>query len=159
MRHAHVAGLAILLVAAACASNAEPPASVAPPGCYYPERNAAAAVLDLPWGVELLSVQLAGWPALQQLEDVRQARTLTAAGTQDHPFGYWRPLAGGDSVEVGYPGGGAVLLELAVSADGRTLNGTGRALGDAQPIGAPREDTVVTPVVLNQARCPEGQQP
>jgi len=145
---------AAALTSAACAGNAAPPGGPELPGCYYAERNEAARVLGLPWGIELLTDSLTGWPAIQQLAGVRQARTLTPAGPQDHPFGYWRPLAAGDSVELGYPGGGAVLLELAVSADGHTLDGTGRALGDARPIGAPRQDTAVAPVILRQARCP-----
>jgi hypothetical protein len=120
-------------------------------GCYYFERDAVADTLRLPWGIRLLPDTLAGWPAIQQLPDVRRAVTLVGAEqTASYPFGYWRPLAD-DSVEIGYPAGGGLVLSLA--ADTTQLTGTVRAVGDAVAIGetpARARDAVS----LMRARCP-----
>lgn len=142
------------LVAAACASACAttadtPTADLA--GCYYFERDAAAEQLRLPWGVRLLDRPLEGWPAIQQLEGVRVASTLTAQGDVDHPFGFWRPLAG-DSVHIGYPAGGGLSLRLAVETGG--LAGTARPVGDARPL-AGAADRPLRAVSLMHARCPE----
>lgn len=145
---------ACALVAAACASACAstgdaPPADLA--GCYYFDRDAAAEQLRLPWGVRLLDRPLEGWPAIQQLEGVRVATTLTPDGDVDHPFGFWRPLAG-DSVHIGYPAGGGLSLRLAVEA-GR-MTGTARPVGDALPMGGAADRPLRT-VSLMHARCPE----
>lgn len=150
--------LAVSLVAAACTSacatsggeNGDAPADLA--GCYYFERNAAAGELGLPWGVRLLDRPLEGrWPAIQQLEGVRHATTLTAEGDADHPFGFWQPLPG-DSVRIGYPAGGGVSLRLAAANE--RLTGTAQPVGDAMPLGggAPPSERMI---VLTHARCPE----
>lgn len=141
-------------VAAACASGCAstddaPPADLA--GCFYFERDAAADQLRLPWGVRLLDQPLEGWPAIQQLDGVRVAATLTGEGDADHPFGYWRPL-GEDSINIGYPAGGGLSLRLAVEP-GR-LTGTARPVGDALPLDGAGERPLRA-VSLMRARCPE----
>lgn len=99
-------------------------------GCYRFEQSEGAEALGLPWGVELTADDLEeGWPILEEQEGIRAARTLLSAGERtDHPFGYWR-ITESDSVEVGHPGGGGVVLVLA--ADEEALVGRGRSAGDA----------------------------
>jgi hypothetical protein len=155
-RAAAAGGLALVGVAAAvsgCVSTPQAPAPVA--GCYYFERDAGAERLNLPWGVRLLPDSLTGWPAIQQHAGVRRAETLLDfERTAAHPFGYWRPL-GADSVEVGYPGGGGLLLLLGIE-DVR-LAGRARAVGDAlPPPGETARFLPFTRVVLGRAACPDG---
>jgi hypothetical protein len=146
-----------LLLAAACCLSAWTCATTPAPsaddltGCYYFERGVAADTLHLPWGVQLLPDSLEGWPAIQQLPGVRRARTLVdAERTHSHPFGYWRPLEA-DSVEIGYPGGGGLVLVLGVGEV--QLTGTARAVGDVvRPGGQP---TRAQPgITLARAACP-----
>jgi hypothetical protein len=121
-------------------------------GCYYFERDIVADTLRLPWGVRLLPDSLEGWPAIQQLPDVRRAVTLVGPEqAASYPFGYWRPLAV-DSLEIGYPAGGGLLLTLAVLPT--HLTGTVRAVGDALPLGEPPPARTTDPVSLMRARCP-----
>jgi hypothetical protein len=122
-------------------------------GCYYFERDAIAQELQLPWGVRLLADTLTGWPAVQQLPEVRRAVTLFAPGDErTFPFGYWRPL-GTDSLEIGYPAGGGLRLTVAV--------GQARLVGTAVPVGdvlAPPAEPAAArtyPVTLLHARCPD----
>jgi hypothetical protein len=149
---------AALLAAAIMSACATTPESVNLDiaGCWYFERDAAAEALRLPWGVRLLPDSLTGWPALGQLPGVRRATTLAGPGEEaGHPFGYWRPLGADaptrDSLEIGYPAGGGLVLRL----DGGPthLTGTATPMGDAMAPGAapPR----VRPVTLTRARCPE----
>ncbi|HUG42129.1 MAG TPA: hypothetical protein VMM12_16795 [Longimicrobiales bacterium] len=139
---------AIGLLAAACATTGQAVDPAALAGCYYFEQDQVAAELRLPWGFRLLDQALTGWPALQPLEGVRVATTLTGRDETDHPFGYWRPLPG-DSILVGYPAGGGFSLHLAPAGAGMT--GTIRALGDATLATA----RPARPVRIIHARCPE----
>jgi hypothetical protein len=144
------AAVVMCMVVSACASR--PPASVIPPGCYYFERDAAAERLQLPWGVQLLEDSISGWPALQELSGVRRAVTLLGHGrSASHPFGYWR-LVGSDSVEIGYPAGGGLVLDL--HAENGRLTGSALPVGDAV---APGEAATRTRgnVRLIHARCPD----
>jgi hypothetical protein len=145
------AGLTAVLVISACASTPDPaPDDLA--GCYYFEPGEAAQSLRLPWGVRLLADTVDGWPALEQRAGVRQAMTLVAPGEEaGHPFGYWLPLDG-DSVEIGYPAGGGLLLTLAVGPT--HLAGTVTPVGDALPPGAADPRPRSEPVSLLRARCP-----
>ncbi len=119
-------------------------ASVA--GCYQFERDAGAKTLGLPWGVVLEDAALGpGWPLVNDRPGVRRAVTaLSAKDRADAPFGYWA-AAPGDSIEVGYPGGGATVLFLAPS--GKDLVGRGYAAGDVvrpgRPMGAERPSSAV----------------
>jgi hypothetical protein len=142
----------LCLSAWACATTPVP-SSDELTGCYYFERGIAADTLHLPWGVQLLPDTLEGWPAIQQLPGVRRALTLVGpAQTAGHPFGYWRPL-GADSVEIGYPAGGGLVLALVVEAGAMQLTGTARAVGDAVRPGAPA--AVARPgITLGRAACP-----
>ena len=141
---------AVALMAGACASTGQSadPAELA--GCYYFDQDDVARDLRLPWGVRLqgqtLSVE--AWPAVGQLEGARVASTLNVPAEADHPFGYWRPLAG-DSILVGYPGGGGLSLRLGRVTDG--LGGTAHPLGDATLAS----DRAAYAVHLLRARCPE----
>jgi hypothetical protein len=120
-------------------------------GCYYFERDVVADTLRLPWGIRLLPDTLAGWPAIQQLPDVRRAVTLVGPEqTASYPFGYWRLFAE-DSVEIGYPAGGGLVLSLA--ADTTHLTGTVRAVGDAVALGETLS-RATDAVSLMRARCP-----
>jgi hypothetical protein len=139
------------LVLSACATT-QPGGPPPLAGCWYFERDAAAERLQLPWGVRLLEDTLTGWPALQQRPGVRRALTLLRPGEEEpFPFGYWLPL-GSDSVEIGYPAGGGLLLELAVSAE--RLSGGALELGDAQPPPAGPRVRPRHPVSLAWAACP-----
>jgi hypothetical protein len=148
---------ALALVLAGCAAGPAPdyaagdqPETVELAGCHYFVRDASAEQLRLPLGVFLQEEPLEGWPAIQQREGVRRAATLTPDGRQGFPFGYWiraRP----DSVEIGYPAGGALLLRLAVTD---RLAGVARPVGDAVPLGG-APDTTSYAVVLVRGQCPE----
>lgn len=121
-------------------------------GCHYFVQDDVARDLQLPWGIRLLDRPLQGWPAMEQRGEVMRATTLTGHEEVDFPFGYWIATAQ-DSLEIGYPAGGGIVLELAV-ANG-TMAGQARPVGDAvRPPGAmpaPRRH----PVQLTWARCPE----
>lgn len=144
---ASAAGL--LLVAFACAHTPDRGDVREPIGCWYFDRNDAATALNLPWGIRLTGDSLTGWPAIDQRGGARVAATLTPDGDQGHPFGYWLETSG-DSIEVGYPGGGGLVLRLAVSDT--ALTGIARPVGDALPLEpGPRPDR---PVRLTPARCP-----
>ena len=120
-----------------------------PAGCWYFERDEAAATLNLPWGIRLDGDGLTGFPSLETRGDPRLARTLDPDGERDHPFGYWIPLAG-DSIEVGYPAGGGIVLRLA--RGDTSMGGTARPVGDVvAPGSAPRP---VRGVRLTRAQCP-----
>jgi hypothetical protein len=145
-------GAALLAAAimSACATTPES-ANSDIAGCWYFERDAAAEALRLPWGVRLLPDSLTGWPALGQLPGVRRATTLAGPGEEaGHPFGYWRPL-GADSLEIGYPAGGGLVLRL--DGDPTHFTGTATPVGDAMAPGA--APARVRPVTLTRARCPE----
>jgi hypothetical protein len=148
--------IAITLVAGCATAHVAPADALA--GCWYFDRTATAERLNLPWGVELRTDSVQGWPAIQQLPDVRRAVTLLdGTRVEDFPFGYWRALRS-DSVEIGYPAGGGLLLSLAVQppppADVTALTGTARALGDARPPGQFDRPPEVDPVSLTRAMCP-----
>lgn len=143
------AGIA-LVVTSACASSPGKQQAAEIVGCWYFVHDDAARDLRLPWGVRLTDEELQGWPALQQLEGVRRAATLTPSGDADHPFGYWRPLPG-DSLLMGYPAGGGLSVRLEVEPS--RLVGTARPVGDARPLNPrPAEERAVS---LTRARCPE----
>lgn len=157
IRLAPLLGLAIL-VGGGCASSPDGGAAGPLVGCWYFERGETAESLRLPWGVELTDRPLQGWPAVQQLEGVREAGTLTPSGIRDFPFAYWRRHAGGDSVHIGHPGGTgfAADLELVPAPDDRlALEGTIRPVGDVvRPGGLPGAPES-RPVRLTRAACPE----
>lgn len=130
-----------------------------PVGCWYFARNADADALSLPWGVRLTGERLTGFPAIQTRGDVRVAATLTVEGDADHPFGYWLALPG-DSLEIGYPAGGGLVVRVgfaggeegAAGGARSVLTGEIREAGDAVALdGAHR---VTRPVTLSHAQCP-----
>lgn len=166
-RH-RVAVFALLLAAAACgvpgrgggsgedgageAGSPGPELVVA--GCYRFSEAPANQVLGLPWGIVLEREPLAeGWPLVERFPGVRRARTLSSPTRRtDHPFAYWRPLAG-DSLEVGHPGGGGLALVLAPTDDG--LGGRGRSTGDALRPGEAPGPRGPRPVRAERIPCPE----
>lgn len=135
------AALAIGVVGACVSAPAT--TSSDPAGCWYFERDPAAAELNLPWGIRLLTEPLPDAPADP---DARLARTLNADGPADHPFGYWAPVAG-DSVVIGYPAGGGLVLRL-LRGD-TSMSGIARPVGDVMT--GPRPDRTVR---LTRAACP-----
>lgn len=139
-----VAG-AVILAACASAPGSAPLREV--PGCYYFVQDQDARALRLPWGVRLRGHALTGWAGSRSRGEPYGASTLTAEGEQDHPFGYWLETPA-DSIEVGHPGGGGMVLMLA--REGTALTGTARPVGDAG-----LEPARVRPVRLTWARCPE----
>jgi hypothetical protein len=145
-------GLVSLLVALGCATGNRrlQPEELA--GCYYFQRDTVAESLRLPWGVRLRDVALEGWPAQADREGAREATTLTGRSEVDHPFGYWAPLPG-DSIEVGYPAGGGLLLQLGVVD--HDLAGTARPVGDVLQPGQEPGPRPSRNVRLVWARCPE----
>lgn len=144
----YAAAAALILLAVACASAGQGSDSTIAPGCYYFEQDDVARQLQLPWGIRLLDRPLDGWPAVQQYGDARVATTLTGRDEIDHPFGYWRGLTG-DSILVGYPGGGGLSLRLTPDSGG--ITGTARPVGDATL--APQRPTYTLRLI--HARCPE----
>ncbi|NIP79118.1 MAG: hypothetical protein GWM90_07900 [Gemmatimonadetes bacterium] len=144
-------GLVLGLSAAlsGCASTPDALSAQELEGCFYFERYVVAdGAIRLPWGVRLSREPLEGWPMASR-GDVRLAATLTVDGDVDHPFGYWLPS--GDSVEIGYPAGGGLVLELEVVD--MALEGVVRPLGDARSLDAPEPEPAA--VRLTRARCPE----
>lgn len=136
----------IATAAAACASTPDGAAQELA-GCYYFERDDAAQRLQLPWGIQLLPAPLENPPATAARPNTFQAVTLVnEERVAGHPFGYWR--LEGDSLEIGYPTGGGLVLDLALIDDG--LTGTALPVGDAGFEPRTRE-----PVRLMLARCPE----
>jgi hypothetical protein len=121
-------------------------------GCHYFVQDDVARDLQLPWGVRLLDQPLQGWPALQQRPDIRRATTLTGHDEVDFPFGYWLVTAS-DSLEIGYPAGGGLLLELAITNG--AFQGHARPVGDAVPIPGTITTPQPHPVRMVWARCPE----
>lgn len=120
-----------------------------PVGCWYFDRDAAATALNLPWGIRLAGDALSGFAGLEQRGEPRIARTLDPDAEQDHPFGYWLPIAG-DSIEIGYPAGGGMVLRVA--GGDTSLSGTARAVGDVVAPGAPPRQTHA--IRLTRAQCP-----
>jgi hypothetical protein len=142
------AALAGLALAGACASTSEEPRRTVP-GCYYFAQDSVFRELRLPWGVRLEETLLQGWPGLEA-RGARKATTLTGTEEVDYPFGYWISTAP-DSVKIGYPAGGGLVLDLAIRED-RGLAGTARPVGDVLRPGDPAPRT--RPVELMWARCP-----
>ena len=140
--------LVALLLAGACASTSEEPAGMLP-GCYYFAQDSVFRELRLPWGVRLEDVALEGWPGMEQ-RGAKRATPLTGTEEVDHPFGYWIATAP-DSVEIGYPAGGGLVLDLIIRPD-RGLEGLARPVGDVVRPGAPEPRS--RPVDLMWARCP-----
>ena len=147
---AALVGAVLLLTGAGCASTSDSPAFELP-GCYYFTQDDVFRELRLPWGIRLQDAPLEGWPAMTA-RGGRKATTLTGTDEVDHPFGYWLTEAP-DSVEIGYPAGGGLVLELAVRED-HGLEGTARPVGDVIEPGADGEPAA-RPVHLLWARCPE----
>lgn len=122
------------------------------PGCYRFRSDASSEALNLPWGVVLDDEPLGdAWPLMARFDDVRRARTATSpTGRADHPFGYWRPVAG-DSVEIAHPGGGGLVLTMAPVAGG--LEGRGRAAGDVLEPGETPGPRPSRPVSAERVEC------
>ena len=141
--------LAGAAVALSCASTPDWGAPF--PGCYFFEPGRAVETYRLPEGVRLTDRPLEGWPTVPRSGDAKVATTLTGAGETDHPFAYWLEQPG-DSVVVGYPLGGTVVLDLRVG-DG-VLEGTVRSVGDIMPYGGASAPDPI-PVRLERGHCPD----
>lgn len=146
-----VAAASVLLGCAAVLGSGPDPETLA--GCYRFERNAGAEELRLPWGLLLRAEPLEeGWPLMERFDDVYTALTLESASRWiDHPFGYWRPVEG-DSLQVGHPGGGGIVLVLAPREDGG-LTGRGRDAGDAVRPGEDPSQRTSRSVRLDVVEC------
>lgn len=144
-RTVRIAACSALSLSACVSAPAAAPAD--PVGCWYFERDEHASALNLPWGVRLAADALADAPAHH---DARAARTLQADGEADHPFGFWAPIAG-DSILIGYPAGGGLVLRLA--GGDTSMHGIARPVGDVVAPGAPPR--AERPVHLSRAQCPE----
>ena len=138
-----------LSAVAGCASARVPASAQDLSGCYFFELDAEARDFRLPRGIRLTNPALEGWPGIMQRGDVRVAVTLNETGEADYPFGYW--LREGPAIEVGYPSGGAIILEL--ERHGRELRGTARSLGDAMPLN-PQAAVPEIQVLLERDACP-----
>ena len=145
-----LAGVALVALSGAAACRTAPATTTSDPvGCWYFDRNEAAAALLLPWGIRLGGDELTGHAGLEARGDPRAAATLEPDAERDHPFGYWLPIAG-DSIEIGYPAGGGILLRVA--RGDTSMSGNARELGDAMlPGAAPRTAHAVR---LTRAQCP-----
>jgi hypothetical protein len=144
--------LAAVTLAAACGGMPERSDPRPLVGCHYFVQDDVARDLQLPWGVRLLDRPLEGWPALQQRPGVMQATTLTGHDEVDFPFGYW-VVSAEDSLEIGYPAGGGLLLELAMING--AFEGRARPVGDAVPAPGVVAGQRAHPVRLTWARCPD----
>jgi hypothetical protein len=139
-------------VTPACAAPPEQPDPRHVVGCHFFVQDTVAERLQLPWGVRLLDQPLEGWPVIERRGDVRVATTLTGREELEFPFGYWIRTHS-DSLEIGYPGGGGLLLVLELE------NGAFR--GVARPVGDALEPPAILPerrelaVRLTWARCPD----
>jgi hypothetical protein len=120
-------------------------------GCHFFVQDDAAAALGLPWGVRLLDQPLEGWPNLADT-GARLATTLTGQDERDHPFGYWIRTAD-DSVRIGYPAGGGIVLDLAL--ENGAFEGVARPVGDLLQPPAALPDRSPRPVRMVWARCPD----
>lgn len=150
LRSAPIAlALAAATLAAACAGRHEQPDPWPLVGCHYFVQDDVARDLQLPWGVRLLDRPLEDWPTR---EGARLATTLTGHDEVDFPFGYWLRTAT-DSIEIGYPAGGGLRLELAI--DEGAFHGVARPVGDAVPPPGVRPEPRPHPVRLTWAGCPE----
>ena len=143
-RTTRIAACALIALPSCVSAPAAAPAD--PVGCWYFDRDDHASELNLPWGVRLLDDALADAPAHG---DARTARTLNADGEADFPFGFWAPLPG-DSIVIGYPAGGGLVLRLA--GGDTSMGGIARPVGDAITPGA--EARPDRPVRLSRAQCP-----
>jgi hypothetical protein len=103
-------------------------------GCHYFVQDDVARDLQLPWGVRLLDDPWRAGPP-PAAPGVMQATTLTGHDEVDFPFGYW-VVSAQDSLEIGYPAGGGLLLELAMING--AFEGRARPVGDAVPHPASR---------------------
>ena len=137
-----------------CPKEAQQQAVAATAGCYQFVHDAGAKALGLPWGFVLEDAPLGpGWPLVSDRPGVLRASTaLTATERADHPFGYWAPK--GDSIEIGHPGGGGIVLTLAPS--GQDLIGQGVAAGDAVPMGGAMGPRPPSPVTARRVLCGAG---
>ena len=154
-RHRAPTGRLLLLAAVAtalgCASAAPPSTVEELEGCYFFRQDDAARALRLPDGIHLTPRPLEGWPAIMQRGAVKVAVTLSERGPVGYPFGYWL-LEDDGSVEVGYPAGGGIVLDLMPGRE--ELQGIARTYGDAIAYGEEPE-TQEVPVRLERRRCPE----
>ena len=144
-----VASAAAAAVLTACSGMAAGQAPV-PGSCYFFEQTEETASLRLPQGIRLTDRPLEGWPAIMQRGEVLEAVTLTRDGPADYPFGYW--LQDDEGVEIGYPAGGGIVLEL--QPDGGALEGTAAAMGDARPYGESQDGPGRVSVRLEPGACP-----
>lgn len=136
-------------------------ARASPTGCYRievwpegsdPEAEAKRARWNVPEIVLLTPDPLTEWRALvERYDSVFVARTWLEGRWADHPFGYWRPEAGGDSVYVAHPAAFAgMTLELARSDDG--FEGRIIAFTDVRREGQPSRSTA--PARAVPVACP-----
>ena len=145
-----IAAAALVALSGASACRTAPATTTSDPvGCWYFDRNEAAGALMLPWGIRLSEEELTGHAGLHARGEPRVAATLDVDGERNHPFGYWLPIAG-DSIEIGYPAGGGILLRVA--RGDTSLSGIARELGDAMVPGAPPRSA--HDVRLTRAQCP-----
>jgi hypothetical protein len=143
--------LASVVTLAGCGPAPEPPEPRQLVGCHFFVQDSVARALQLPWGVRLLDEPVQGFPAIQQREGVRRATTLTGREERDFPFGYW-VRTGHDTVEIGYPAGGGLRLDLVV--ENGQMAGHAVPVGDVVRPGAAAERPP-HPVALTWARCPD----
>lgn len=149
LRAAAPGALLLVLAAFACVSTPPQPPMTDPVGCWYFDRDQAATALNLPWGVRLSADTLTGWPRIEARGVARVAATLNPEGEADHPFGYWMTVPD-DSIEIGYPGGGGLVLRLARGE--MAMAGSARPVGDVLVPGA--APAPLRPVRLTRAQCP-----
>lgn len=151
-RFALAAACAPVALAAACGPPPEPPEPRHLVGCHFFVQDDIARDLQLPWGVRLLDQPLEGWPGLERRGEPQQATTLTGQDEREFPFGYWIRTAE-DSIEIGYPAGGGLLLELEL--ENGAFQGIARPVGDALEPPAAVPEPRRHPVRMTWARCPE----
>jgi hypothetical protein len=113
------------------------------------ERQRAA------WGsaptVKLDTAKLTVWPSLvQQYGTVFVAHSITEGRAWDHPFNYWRFVAG-DSLFIGHPGALAGV-SMTLHIEGQDLRGEITSFTDERVEGKPSTGTA--PVLARRVECP-----
>ena len=161
----HVAAIVLTALLGGCSpSNARQegaPLSGQVSGCYRlelwpgesgPETERRRAAWGTAPTVRLDTTRLTAWPSLlQAYGTVFVAYSITESGeVRDHPFNYWRFVAG-DSLFVGHPGalaGVSMMLHM----EGQDLRGEITSFSDVRVEGRP--STTKSPVLARRVTCP-----
>lgn len=121
------------------------------PGESGPQAERQRAAWSSAPTVKLDTAKLTTWPSLvQQYGTVFVAHSITEGRAWDHPFNYWR-LVAGDSLFVGHPGALAGV-SMTLHIEGQDLRGEITSFTDVPVEGKPTTRTA--PVFARRVECP-----